>query len=666
MYATKILWGQVITVSLIALAFVWGATQWTAWRLGFQPQLGPPWFELGGWPVYHPPSFFLWWYWYDAYAPDIFVEGAIIAGSGGFVTIAVAIAMSVWRAREAKDVTTYGSARWANEREVRAAGLLGPDGAVLGRLGRDYLRHDGPEHVLCFAPTRSGKGVGLVVPTLLTWPGSAIVHDIKGENWGLTAGWRARFGRVLLFDPTNAASAAYNPLIEVRRGDCEVRDVQNIADILVDPEGSIERRNHWEKTSHALLVGAILHVLYAEKDKTLAGVATFLSDPKRPIESTLKIMMATPHLGDSPHPVVASAARELLNKSENERSGVLSTAMSFLGLYRDPVVAQVTRRCDWRIADLVEDDRPVTLYLVVPPSDISRTKPLVRLVLNQIGRRLTEELEGKRRRHRLLLMLDEFPALGRLDFFESALAFMAGYGLKSFLIAQSLNQIEKAYGPNNAILDNCHVRVAFSTNDERTAKRVSDALGTATEMRAMKNYAGHRLSPWLGHLMVSRQETSRPLLTPGEVMQLPPTDELVLVSGCPPIRAKKARYFEDPQLQRRILRPPTPADLTGDPPPGRDDWSAAPPIAAPPQALAAERAGDEDQAEPNAGLRREPNLPEQVALAPEDAEVRREFAFDKDGEDEPDDEAVRARTLQRRFRAVARQAALDPGDGIEL
>ena len=242
-------------------------------------------------------------------------------------------------------------------REVRDAGLLAPDGVVLGWFAQRYLRHDGPEHVLCFAPTRSGKGVGLVVPTLLTWPGSAIVHDIKGENWQLTAGWRARFGRVLLFDPTNPASAAYNPLLEVRRGDSEVRDVQNIADILVDPEGALERRNHWEKTSHSLLVGAILHVLYAEQDKTLAGVAGFLSDPRRPIERTLAAMMTTPHLGDRPHPVVASAARELLNKSDNERSGVLSTAMSFLGLYRDPVVAQVTRRCDWRIADLVEAAR---------------------------------------------------------------------------------------------------------------------------------------------------------------------------------------------------------------------------------------------------------------------------------------------------------------------
>jgi type IV secretion system protein VirD4 len=150
-------------------------------------------------------------------------------------------------------------------------------------------------------------------------------------------------------------------------------------------------------------------------------------------------MMTTPHLGaHGVHPVVASAARELLNKSENERSGVLFIAMSFLGLYRDPVVARVTRQCDWRIRDLVEGEHPTTLYLVVPPSDISRTKPLVRLVLNQMGRRLTEKLEASRQRQRVLLMLDEFPALGRLDFFESALAFMAG--IKSFpdrAIAQS-------------------------------------------------------------------------------------------------------------------------------------------------------------------------------------------------------------------------------------
>ena len=661
MSATKILWGQILTVFLIVLMTTWGATQWTAYRLGFQPQLGQPWFELVGWPIYYPPAFFWWWYFYDAYAPPIFVEGAYIAASGGFISIAVAIGMSVWRAREAENVETYGSARWARPEEVKAAGLLGPDGVVLGRHEREYLRHDGPEHVLCFAPTRSGKGVGLVVPSLLTWPGSAIVHDIKGENWTLTAGYRARHGRVLLFDPTNAKSAAYNPLLEVRRGEWEVRDVQNIADILVDPEGSLEKRNHWEKTSHALLVGAILHVLYAEADKTLAGVAAFLSDPKRPIESTLAAMMKTAHLGEAgPHPVIASAARELLNKSDNERSGVLSTAMSFLGLYRDPVVAEVTRRCDWRIADVVGGKRPTTLYLVVPPSDINRTKPLIRLILNQVGRRLTEDLQAKGNRHRLLLMLDEFPALGRLDFFESALAFMAGYGLKAFLIAQSLNQIEKAYGPNNSILDNCHVRVSFATNDERTAKRVSDALGTATEMKAMKNYAGHRLSPWLGHLMVSRSETARQLLTPGEIMQLPPSDEIVMVAGIPPIRAKKARYYEDRRFQERILTPPT---LTKPASAMTDDWSTLAIPAAPKLStvIAVQDGSDDDPTDSE--RRHQPELSRTQAV---ERKPVLENEFEIDPRDDVDEDAARLSRMTQTMRQVARQASLDPGDGIEL
>lgn len=680
MHATRILWVQVLVVFSAVLAGIWSATQWTAAALGYQPELGPHWIMLGPWPIYPPYSFFWWWFSFDAYAPGIFDRGAYIAISGVGVAITAAMGMSVWRAREIKNAETYGSARWATQREVKAEGLLGEDGVMLGKLGKQYLRHDGPEHVLCYAPTRSGKGVGLVVPTLLTWPGSCIVHDIKGENWELTAGFRGSFGRVLLFDPTNAASAAYNPLLEIRKGEWEVRDVQNVADVLVDPEGSLEKRNHWEKTSHALLVGAILHVLYAGKDKTLAGVGAFLSDPKQPIETTLHAMMTTPHLGEAGvHPVVASAARELLNKSANERSGVLSTAMSFLGLYRDPVVAQMTRRCDWRIADLVDGIQPVTLYLVVPPSDISRTKPLIRLVLNQIGRRLTEDLQARHGRQRLLLMLDEFPALGRLDFFESALAFMAGYGIKAFLIAQSLNQIEKAYGQNNSILDNCHVRVSFATNDERTAKRVSDALGTATEMRAMKNYAGHRLSPWLGHLMVSRSETARPLLTPGEIMQLPPEDEIVMVAGVHPVRAKKARYYEDRRLTQRLR--PAPQIVPSDDAQQPNDWSHLLPIAAPIVVLPTESAeppkkankkkpGKSGKSKPkdddatNADLRREPMIEPHVDIAPPlpPAPINE---FDPD-EADPAADAARIANIAREQGMNARRASLDPDDGLEI
>jgi type IV secretion system protein VirD4 len=607
MTPTKLLIGQILIVFAIMMLGLWASTQWAAAMLGYQPRLGSPWLVVGEYPVYRPWALFAWWYHYEAYAPQVFNRAGTLAASSGFLGCGAAIGGSLWRARQSRFVTTYGSARWASEKEIGRAGLFGDAGLFLGRFSGAYLRHDGPEHVMAFAPTRSGKGVGLVVPTLLSWTGSAVIHDIKGENWRLTSGWRSRFSHCLLFDPTSSLSARYNPLLEVRRGEHEVRDVQNIADILVDPEGALERRNHWEKTSHSLLVGAILHILYAEGEKTLARVATFLSDPERSFVATLRAMMTTNHLGTAVHPVVASAARELLNKSENERSGVLSTAMSFLGLYRDPTVAAVTASCDWRIADLIKAERPVSLYLVVPPSDISRTKPLVRLILNQIGRRLTERLEdrGGGSGRQLLLMLDEFPALGRLDFFETALAFLAGYGVRAFLIAQSLNQVAKAYGENNSILDNCHVRIAFASNDERTAKRISDALGTATEQRAMRNYAGHRLSPWLAHVMVSRQETSRPLLTPGEVMQLAPGDELILISGLAPIRAKKLRYYEDSNFKARTCRPPVLADgAHADRPAARgDDWSGLGLVSAA-ASLAASDTGEGD-----GGLQQQPELP---------------------------------------------------------
>ena len=399
MTPTKLLIGQILVVLAIIVASIWTATQWAAAALAYQPELGPPWFILFDHPIYHPWSIFPWWFSFDAYAPMIFDKAGAIAAAGGFLGCSAAIFGSVWRARQTSNVTTYGSARWATPRDVAAANLFGDRGVAMGRIGDRYLRHDGPEHVMAFAPTRSGKGVGLVVPTLLSWTGSAVIHDIKGENWQLTAGWRARFSHCLLFNPTDARSAQYNPLLEVRRGIDEVRDVQNIADILVDPEGALERRNHWEKTSHSLLVGVILHVLYAEEEKTLARVATFLSDPQRSFAATLRRMM--------------------------------------------------------------------------------------------------------------------------------------------------------------------------------TAKRISDALGTATEQRAMRNYAGHRLAPWLAHVMVSRQETARALLTPGEVMQLAPTDEIVLISGHPPIRAKKLRYYEDRTFTARVLPAPTVNDAGyRDLPATRpDDWA---------------------------------------------------------------------------------------------
>ncbi len=231
-------------------------------------------------------------------------------------------------------------------------------------------------------------------------------------------------------------------------------------------------------------------------------------------------------------------------------------------------------------------------------------------------------------------------------------------------VAQSLNQIDKAYGQNHSILDNCHVRVTFATNDERTAKRISETLGTATELRAQRNYAGHRLAPWLGHLMVSRQETARPLLTPGEVMQLPPDEAVVMVSSVAPIKAKKLRYYADGNFKRRVLPPPALAGAQyADAPPLRpDDWSglAIPPTPAVPATASADGLGN--LAADGGGPHRQPELSEAVAYAPELAAPAADLAL-LDDDDLP---LPLPRQLDPAMQRTARLASLDPNDGIEL
>ncbi len=561
----------------VSLLGFWGATEYVAAELRYAPELGPPWAAMGDVHVYAPWAWVEWDRRYQARTPTLFRNAAALTTLAAVAGLGIA-ALAALRRKPSGPSQAHGSSRWATTSELRAAGLLRDRGVVLCQTGDAafrttidraggaritatrhgaLVRHDGPEHVFCFAPTRSGKGVGLVIPTLLSWPHSVLVYDIKKENWALTAGWRRQFSRTWRFEPTATDSMRFNPLLEIRKGPSEVRDTQNVADILVDPTGERETKDHWQTTAHTLLTGAILHVLYAEADKTLAGVAALLSDPSRTGADALHRMLETRHLPSGPHPVVAQTAREMLNKSDNELSGVLSTAMSCLGLYRDPVVARNTAVSDFRIADLMNADAPASLYLVVPPSDLARTRPIVRLMLNQIGRRLTESMEfgGKTAyRHRLLLLLDEFPSLGRLEFFETALAFIAGYGIKAFLIAQSLNQLEKAYGPHNSILDNCHVRLTYAANDDKTARRISDLLGQGTEKRLQRSYSGSGV--FLTHRSESVQEYGRALLTPAEVNQLPQDDAVLLVGGLLPYRARKVRYFLDPRFKGRGRLPP--------------------------------------------------------------------------------------------------------------
>jgi type IV secretion system protein VirD4 len=560
-----------VSLLLTAIGFT-AATQYAASKLGYQKQLGEP--LIGALHLYAPWSWLAWGSDFGPYAPAIFRMVRFIGWSALLGTWLPLVITAAVMGRRKPASTAHGSASWAPTRVFEAAGMLSGAGVVLcqsddaryitgsragswrmTRAGR-LITHDGPEHVIVFAPTRSGKGVGTVIPTLLNWRASALIYDIKKELWTLTSGWRRQFSRCWRFEPTARDSIRYNPLLEIRRGDGEVRDVQNVADILVDPDGSSEKRDHWRTSAQTLLVGSILHILYAEKDKSLSGVARFLSNPESPLLDTFQRMLSTRHLPDGPHPVVAQCAREMVDKSDNELAGIVSTAKSFLNLYNDPLIERNTSASDFRISDLMNAEDPVSLYLVVPPSDIDRTRPLIRLMLNQIGRRLTERMDFGDRpayRHRLLFLLDEFPSLGKLSFFQTQLAYLAGYGIKAFLIAQSLNQLQAVYGQDNSILDNCHVRLTYTALDDRTAKRISDLIGQMTHTKLQRSYSGGGFFRNVNH---SEQEHARALLTPDEILRLPYEDAILLVGGLPPYRGRKLMYYLDPRFKEHTKRPP--------------------------------------------------------------------------------------------------------------
>ncbi|NVN91829.1 MAG: IncP-type conjugal transfer protein TraG [Desulfuromonadales bacterium] len=574
---------SVLVVSLLLFSGLWVSTQYAAKWLYYQPQLGPPFLILHGFRIYAPHKIILWCFRYGSSVPKVFNRALLFTYMGGFAGVGAGMFMAMGRSRQKEELTSHGTARWAEHDDMKKAGLLQGEGIVLGvsKEGK-YLRHDGQEPTLVFAPTGSGKGVGIIIPTLLTWPHSAVITDMKGENWGITSGYRHKNlnNIVMKFDPTalDESSVRFNPLEEVRlRENYEVRDVQNIVDMIIDPQGQ-GNLDHWEKTGHALLVAAILHVLYSrEYPTTLAGVAALFSDPDRDFNATIEAMKNYDHLekqqdqevfkkiynsNSKTHPLVSHGAQALLNKEERERSGVLSTALSFLELYRDPVIARNTACSDFKIEDLMNNKKPVSLYLVIPSSDILRVTPLTRIILNLVVTRLTEKMEFENGRpkaaysHRLLCMLDELPAFGRLENFEKQLAFIRGYGIKAVVIVQSLNQLYKTYGVNNSIIDNCPVRVVFTPNTTETAERVSRMLGQRTELVQSQSVSGERLNLWLKNVSYNTREIGRPLMTTDEVLVLPADEEIIFVTGCPPIKAKKLFYYKDANFTSRLLPEP--------------------------------------------------------------------------------------------------------------
>ncbi len=502
-------------------------------------------------------------------APREFQQGFGIILAGAVISAFLCFGLAFLGSNPRRRRDLFGSSTWAKTKEIQALNLLRDEGVFLGKLSDNrFIRHDGPEHYAIIAPTRSGKGAGVVIPTLLTWPGSVFVYDLKEENWRISAGARSKISDVIYFNPNSEHSAHFNPLLEIRPGLSEVRDVQNLANMIIEPERA-GMSDHWIRTGNAALTATILHVLYTSppEEKNLAGVTAFLSRGDKSFRDTLHEMMETKHLRDPetgkpafPHPGIVSAARDVLTKSPDDLSSVHSTIMGYLSLYRDPLLAHNTRDSDFTIADLVSREKPVSFYFVVPLSDIERLRPLIRLMVNQICRRLTEPEnlgETAAHKHRLLLMLDEFPALGRLEFFETALGFIAGYGLKAVLICQSMNQLKATYGERTSILDNTHVRAFFRPNTNETAKYISESLGEETVLYETDAQSGRIGSPFFVGKSKASHISKRALLTQREVMELPDDEAILFAGGAKPILCKKIRYYEDGVFQPLLLEAPS-------------------------------------------------------------------------------------------------------------
>lgn len=600
-------------------------TQFVASRLGYPPALGRPVFGT----LYGPLDWWRWLFKFYGDAPTTYHYAGLIFCAGVLFALVFFVLWVGFKSRSSrKHEDVHGTAQFATLEQVKKTGLLPPDGrpgqgVYCGafddpKTGKTYyLRHDGPEHVAALAPTQSGKGVGLVIPTLLSWPQSVFVLDIKGENYAMTSGWRKHHANnvVLRFDPSKpGSSCAWNPLSEIgHRTRFQVSDTQNIALMVVDSDGQGIEGNHFRSAAFELLVGLILHALYKSEDvgrtpclqdiaHMLTGVGDFAApdtkndlmddsdgDPKA-LAGLFAQMREVKFKSKEPADkeaalVITSVGSRMANTPARELGSIISTANNALSLYRDPIVGENTSHSDFKIADLMDHDRPVSLYLISTPKTSKRLVPLTRLLLTMIVFTLADEMEfddGRSKtvhKHRLLLMLDEFPTLGKLEVFEEALAYIAGYGMKAYLITQDVQQLYKAYTNYESIISNCHVRIAFAPNKVETAEWMSKMTGTTTVVKEQVSTSGKRFGMLLEQVSRSYQESQRPLMTPDEIMRLPgptkdpsgraitaPGEMLIFVAGQPVIRGRQILYFLDPTFSKRSKVKPVPTDyLRGGP-----------------------------------------------------------------------------------------------------
>lgn len=589
----------VSVLTIITLIIVNGiTTQYVASRFAYNPTyLGSP-NKFGFYPIF---SWIKWQKQYGNLNKLLFysIDVTVIVFSGLFLIFMIALILLIKRKKAAPVEGLHGTAKFCdNEQEIKETGLLIPDptvsnavvvGGWTDKKGKlQYLKHQGAEHIMAIAPTRSGKGVGLIVPTLLSWTQSAVINDIKGELFAMTSGWRKKHANniVLKFDPASPdGSCSYNVLAEVRLNTpYEVGDIQNMVTIIVDPDGKGIDGDHWASSAFNLLVGVILYRLKVAHENqedipNLFDIGWTLSDPNSDNATLWNNMMTyIPEGKNEVDPVISQVGQDLLSVMTNgaeEYTSILTTTKRFLNIYRDPIIRKNVAKADFKVLDIVRSDKPVSLYLIVKPADKDRLAPIMRLLINQIMRGLTRDTLTfdkdnrpiKPHKHDLLMMTDEFPSLGKLEVFEESMAFVAGYGIKCYVIIQDFNQLWKIYSENESITSNCHIRVAYAPNRQETAEKLSEMTGTMTVNTEEVSESSKHLG-MTDSINRSYQNVSRPLMTPHEIstMKAPKKNEkglivesgdmLIFVAGHNPIYGTQPLYFLDPVWSARSKVPP--------------------------------------------------------------------------------------------------------------
>ena len=602
----------VIGAALVFVAAASASTEWLAIQLNNPVEMGDPLTWIDGKAVFQPFAALVLWRHFagsrlisSGVRKDIWIAFAATLAGGILLAFITYWFLSLIRDRKSTDslMNLHGSATWATRDDIKQLGLLdATDGVYVGGW-RDpatkeihYLLHSGSEPVLLFAPSRSGKGVSAIIPTLCQWRQSVFVYDLKGENWDRTAGFRHAIGqRVLKFAPTLPyESCCYNPLSEIRwETDYEVADAQTIANAVIRHGADDGLYKHFEDAAVDLVSAGIIHLGYVfrnldkPRQPTLPDVLAHYSSPGMNFTDVLIEMQKTVHMpgGKSEprlewfdvngrptftHPFVSKAVQRQLNRADREASSIQSSIVTPMTLYDDPIVQKTVSRSDFVIRDLVYGETPMSLYFKVPQPDRDRLRPLVRLMLQLIFNRLMEQLDPDR--HHLLLMLDEFPELKKIPNLAAAMSLMAGYKIKPYLIAQTLTQIIEEYGPNESITDNCYIKAAFQTDNLQTCKNLSELSGNMTVEKETVNYSGQRTDFYLKHIFRSVEQVQRPLITVDEIRRIkPPTkasndpnskitapgEMLIFINGVAPIYGVQSLYFlNDTLLARTKLKPP--------------------------------------------------------------------------------------------------------------